>query len=266
MHHSKITKQRTQNRLITVCFIFLFTLGPSLILLSILGCISFRQAGSVMTGTAAIVGVYIAYNRLSAYHQQRYIESINVERRQWLNTLRDSMDAYLNIATHLYINNEMVHSREEAQLENDLEKQVNYIKLLLNPLETINITLIHLMENAPTEKKMNKDPLVYSNDIVSEGSWINAIELCMQLILKAEWKIIKEETRYGQELKSKAKDCITQCTAKDIFSVEDEHIISLFIRDGSYNNHHLLEEQKLLRMKNFINNLSKINYPCECKK
>lgn len=215
-----------------------------------------RGAGAIITALVAAVAAYIAYDRLEAYHSQRYIESINTERREWLNTLRVTCKEYYSLAETLYDNPNSMSSLKQRKLEGQLSEKIIYLKLLTNPKEE-HIKVLHKLMEEPPVNRMNENNVENNVNCGSDfdkqkkrivKKWLKHIESTMQIILKTEWSIIKEETNRGRELegiekKSKLIEAISN-TKEGLGGVEDLHPYLLAYSNCSCskncncNNHH----------------------------
>ncbi|MBM7696916.1 hypothetical protein JOD44_002056 [Salimicrobium jeotgali] len=169
-----------------------------------------RGAGALITGLVAAIATYIAFDRLDAYHSQRYIESINTERREWLNNLRITCKDYYFLAENLYTNSNVMPSCEKRKIENQLHEKIIYLKLLTNPKEE-HVKVLHKLTKEIYDNVKNKNKAEKENNCNNSSgddnikTLFNQLETTMQIILKTEWSIIKQETKKGEELNDEEK-------------------------------------------------------------
>ncbi|RKD71376.1 hypothetical protein ATL39_2772 [Sinobaca qinghaiensis] len=167
-----------------------------------------NEAGAIMTPIIAALIAYIAYDRLNALHSQRYIESINLERREWLNRLRTTCKEYYVLAENLYNNPNLILPSKKKEMENQLNEKRIYLKLLTNPKEEHVKALHNIMEKISVNN-INKSNNCCCNNCKKSSNveeFLKQLESTIQIILKTEWSIIKEETRKGRELENIEKE------------------------------------------------------------
>nr|WP_106784337.1 hypothetical protein [Lysinibacillus timonensis] len=145
--------------------------------------------------------VSIKLGKLSEQSQgkQRLIETVSAQRVEWINKVREyfsQLSKVLHIIAVKRSNNE-----EISDIQFDLIYLVNHIELFLNPTEIITNKFIEI-----------KDEI--SNYLLNDKgcfSWNRYRELMLdlhyleQVILKSEWKRLKEETIQGSEVKDMEK-------------------------------------------------------------
>ncbi|PAF34223.1 hypothetical protein CHH69_16975 [Terribacillus saccharophilus] len=163
-------------------------------------------ATSVSAATAAITAAVItskaarktSRDTISNLEQRRYIDAISIQRIDWINKLRDHFIAFNSAVQEINtLNIDTYHDNYLKALH-----EMNYIALLLNTTEVESKTLLGLMHNMTRELDERLDNVhslkEYKQKI--DGFALRITE-SQQIILKSEWKRVKEETRIGRELK-----------------------------------------------------------------
>ncbi|MCP1180520.1 MULTISPECIES: hypothetical protein [Bacillus] len=142
---------------------------------------------------------------LKALEQRRYIDAISTERVKWINTVRDAFSSYLK-HTNIQANefHKLLESGTDVLMIDEIRERAfeityisNRIYLLLNPVEPIFKKIIEKHE------KINK--VLVANDwemfdIKRIGEWGTDLNYLYQVVLKAEWKRVKEENQLGTEI------------------------------------------------------------------
>ncbi|MED1093943.1 hypothetical protein [Bacillus paramycoides] len=166
---------------------------------------------------------------LKALEQKRYIDAISAERVKWINDMRDRFSEYLKLA-HIQMNDldklkfdilakgETHPEVKKSALElRDRYFEIvyvsNYIFLLLNPKEPVTEKLIGLHEEITTAlniKNINAFKYGDCEQVVKDSSYFH------QVILKAEWKRVKEENKKGEEIDDAATNDIYITIAKKL--------------------------------------------------
>lgn len=167
---------------------------------------------------------------LKALEQRRYIDAISVERIKWINEMREKSSEFLKV-THLQSNDflrwrnaDIKEIKQDMLMERSAEiaSLCNQINLLLNPTDFISKELIVLQ---------NEVSVLLSNSKLSEFDFeklkekIIDIGYLYQVIIRTEWKRIKEENKDGTELSEERMNKLYFNTAKKI---DDEHFNKLF--------------------------------------
>lgn len=154
-----------------------------------------RAAGVFVTLLTAVA----AYKQLSLLNKKRYINAINQERIQWINDLRKTFNNYLS-------NLREIHSDKYTtrEVQKKIDENASYIYLLTNPKEEHVKRLYELIDTFSKANSINKlnylnNDKKYGYNFLGINKRIEATEIIMQIILKTEWKIIKEETKKGKE-------------------------------------------------------------------
>ncbi|WP_227494786.1 hypothetical protein [Bacillus mycoides] len=157
---------------------------------------------------------------LKALEQRRYIDAISNERVKWINTMRDKFSEYLKLV-HAQMNDfyklqiqvtgrtnkdELIENVNELRERSfEITYVNNYIGLLLNPKEPFTEKLIGLQEEITKALFLsNVEGFKYEHleQLVKDLSYF------YQVILKAEWKRVKEENKKGEEIDDDAMNNI----------------------------------------------------------
>ncbi|PGM03797.1 MULTISPECIES: hypothetical protein [Bacillus cereus group] len=166
---------------------------------------------------------------LKSLEQKRYIDAISTERIKWINTMRDAFSEYLKL-THIQMNdfhkwkNEGKESIKESELR-ERSFEINYLNnqiyLLSNNTEPIIQKLIEL-QGEVTNTLCRNDVVKFDDVKITE--WANDIGYLQQVILKAEWRRVKEENKLGEEITDEKMNEIFMSTAKHIDPVRFDHL------------------------------------------
>ncbi|MCY7771228.1 hypothetical protein MOB66_07055 [Bacillus haynesii] len=157
---------------------------------------------SIISAIIALLGTGVsAYFSWKSTNRKTLIDTISAQRIEWVNQLRDKFVEFNKLANdQSYImfklrkETPMVESELIEKVHN-LKAAINHIDLLLNPNEFYAKKLTNRLKDVvgiifDEEEFRRKD----FRDCVKD------IGLIQQVILKAEWKRIKEETKRGREL------------------------------------------------------------------
>ena len=143
---------------------------------------------------------------LKALEQRRYIDAISAERIKWINTMRDRFSEYIKLV-HMQMNDfSEWKSQGDADIdESELRKRFfdityinNQINLLLNQTEPIVKKIVEIQSTLTIELGSPKDISKYNYQKHQEMT--NDLSYLYQIVLKAEWKRVKEENKNGAEL------------------------------------------------------------------
>lgn len=167
------------------------------------------------------VTIIIGLLNLDASKSNRFISSINAERLKWINNVREVFSQF-NKNCHIYANavidarydnGEGVTKEEAKKAEHTFQEILYYldlIKLYTNPIEKLSAKLhlaIDYMVNEILEQDFDADEY---KEIKQD------IHYYQQVILKAEWKRMKEEAKSGMEISKKEMNEIFIATASEI--------------------------------------------------
>lgn len=166
---------------------------------------------------------------LKALEQKRYIDAISAERVKWINTVRDAFSEYnkyayiqMNLLTDKQI---LLGSKHKPQLM-ELIYWHNHLELFLNPVEPITEKFREIKEK--TTKALHTETPIQHFDYDDVGSWLVDLHFLQQVILKSEWKRVKEENKLGEEITDERMNEIFKKTAEKI---DKERYDSIFNDD-----------------------------------
>ncbi|MDZ4610963.1 hypothetical protein ORM66_00485 [Bacillus cereus] len=170
---------------------------------------------------------------LKALEQRRYIDAISIERVKWINNLRDNFSDFLKnvnlqLGDILKLINEKQKNNEDFKLESDKQKvdkdkmrerlgEIMYVGnhnfLLLNPTEPIckKIRKLQLQIFESLEKFNGSE---FDDEKVRK--LVDELSFCYQVVLKAEWKRVKEENKEGKEINQKTLNGIYKEASKKL--------------------------------------------------
>ncbi|EJS54402.1 hypothetical protein IC9_01735 [Bacillus toyonensis] len=170
---------------------------------------------------------------LKALEQRRYIDAISIERVKWINNLRDNFSDFLKnvnlqLGDILKLISEKQKNNEDVKLESDKQKvdkdkmrerlgEIMYVGnhnfLLLNPTEPIckKIRKLQLQIFESLEKFNGSE---FDNEKVRK--LVDELSFCYQVVLKAEWKRVKEENKEGKEINQETLNGIYKEASKKL--------------------------------------------------
>jgi hypothetical protein len=186
----------------------------------------------VITLIGIAVTIIIGLLNLDASKSNRFISSINAERLKWINNVREVFSQFnkncymyakaVREAQSQYDNGEEIKEEDVKKAEQTFQEIFYYldlIKLYTNPTEILSAKLhlaIDYMVNEILEKDFDTDEYKQIKE---------DIHYYQQVILKAEWKRMKEEAKLGRELEEKEINKIFISTSSDID--EERYVKSL---------------------------------------
>lgn len=138
-----------------------------------------------------IIGIFNLKNSKG----DRYIDSINAERVKWINKIRELFSEYDKIAFLMGENITCGRHSENKELSKELVYLNNHIELFLNPTEVITREVIKLQDNISRSVKSGN---INSQQLEEQ---LYNLHYLQQVILKSEWKRIKNETKKGKEIR-----------------------------------------------------------------
>jgi hypothetical protein len=127
--------------------------------------------------------------------KQRLIETISTQRVEWINKIREYFSQFSKVTYKMALvrsNGKEV----ESELQHELYYLVNHIELFLNPTEIITKKFIEKKD--VVARYLLRDNVPFSWETYSSG--MHDLHYIEQVILKAEWKRLKEETKSGNEV------------------------------------------------------------------
>lgn len=171
--------------------------------------ITIYKSSKIQT-SAMKINEQLANSQMKTQDKQRIVGNIGAQRIEWVNKTRDVFIGYnanLNklrfINSILNDNNISRYHDEIKKLSFELSKSKDSVELLLNPNEPYTKFLIVSME------ELNK--IVIGNRKFKDDRYKklnNYIIFAQNVILKAEWKRVKDETERGQFLNDKEMETI----------------------------------------------------------
>ncbi|MFE9078425.1 hypothetical protein [Bacillus mobilis] len=179
-------------------------------LISLLGVLASAYISSKSAAHASKVAEDLGKQNLEALKQKRYIDAISTERVKWINEMREKSSEFLKV-THLQ-SNDVLKFKEDIKNKVDISKIkqdvliersseivsiCNQINLLLNPTDNISHYLIMLQNDVADDLRISK---VLEFNVNQLEVKILDIGYLYQVIIRSEWKRIKEENELGAEL------------------------------------------------------------------
>lgn len=181
----------------------------------------FYVVTAVATIIAAVLNVRINRKNIEIAKEERFIDTITTERVKWLNTLRDVFSEYLKLAI-IQMNDfqkwkmEGIGTIDEDGLR-ERSFEMRYISsriyLLLNHTEPINEKLIDCESSITNILGTNNISEFESEQVIL---LIEELEYLQQVVLKSEWRRVKEENRLGTEITDDRMNEIFMSTALKI--------------------------------------------------
>ncbi|WP_139823801.1 hypothetical protein [Thalassobacillus devorans] len=181
-----------------------------------------------------LIGIIISavFGVLSYFSTKKgvFINTVSAERIKWINQLREHFSEYTKMV-YIYANAVDDYNKGEITYEefrknnynDDIVYKTTMIELYLNPTENINLALMDLHIKMLQELREEFRELSYD----TYYDFQEDIEFLHQVILKAEWRRFKLESKKGKEISNKRM--------KEIFKEVGEEI-----NKSKYNN--LLED------------------------
>lgn len=141
--------------------------------------------------------------QVQSLDKQRIVENVGTQRIVWINTVRDKFVQFNAIAQDLHFmsfrisENYTVENAEEKLVSYSFElaKIINSIELFLNPNEPYTKFLIHSMSDMRSKASDVSVTYTVFNDQRERTVF------AQNVILKAEWRRVKDETDKGRFLK-----------------------------------------------------------------
>ncbi|PFZ72478.1 hypothetical protein COL72_11715 [Bacillus toyonensis] len=173
---------------------------------------------------------------LKALEQRRYIDAISTERIKWINNMRDKSSEFIKLA-HLQIEGlnywkVMGYEQLDEEAEEDKKKlkeiakkelrerffEITHmdiqINLLLNPKETISGKMMQLQHDI--RAKLNSTNNINGFNFTESANLLTDLIYLQQVVLKSEWKRVKEENKIGEEINDDAMKNIYIGVAKEL--------------------------------------------------
>lgn len=168
---------------------------------------------------------YLVINKKNneVLEKRRFIDTISVQRIEWINSVRES---FANFNKHVFLYSHVLNRKkfnptlEFTRDDNfgfaEATYYLNLIELYLNPNEECNIKLIKLQKEAVQNLKDGSiSPAKFNINCFEK--FTEEIHHQQQIILKAEWWRIKEETETGKQ--------VDDVKMKEIFKETENRIL-----------------------------------------
>ncbi|MCY8186540.1 hypothetical protein MOC46_02390 [Bacillus spizizenii] len=189
----------------------------SLIASVIVGVISYRASRS-----AEKTSHEIGKQNVQALDKNRYIEIISKERAQWIETVRGIFNEF-NTATYMlatelkYLkkNPEEIDQKLKYLDELSVELEHNWAKtyLYINPTEIVPLKMAEI-KSAICDHLFIEPSLIPDFDIKIMLDYHPQLIYLQNVILKSEWKRLKQEVQVGRELTDEETNKITKEVAE----------------------------------------------------
>lgn len=150
--------------------------------------------------------------------KQRIVETIGVQRVTWINNIRQHFVNYnsnvqkfhFNYMRMSFPNEEITILRDKTiELSEDLMKTTYNTELFLNGDEVYSNAVISIMKNLRSDILNTNMAIEQFNDTLSK------LIFAQNIILKAEWKRVKEETLTGEFLiEERVKEIFVEVATK----------------------------------------------------
>ncbi|MDA1531679.1 hypothetical protein [Bacillus cereus group sp. TH260-2LC] len=206
----------------------------------VVGIISF--SGVILTAFITVWNVNktnkiakdLGEKNLNALEQRRYIDA---ERVKWINEFREKSSEFLKVAnlqaTDLLKFKDAIENKvdisginQDAQIErsSEIDGVCNQINLLLNPNDIFSYYLV-VLQNEVADDLRNNNILKFNFEQVKVK--VEDIGYLYHVIIRSEWKRIKEENKNGAELSEEKMHEIYNEIAKKL----DEKAYRKFIKE-----------------------------------
>ncbi|MCQ6355607.1 hypothetical protein [Bacillus cereus] len=157
---------------------------------------------------------------LKSAEQNRYIDAISQERVKWINTMRDKFSEYVKIA-HIQMNDMSKWKRGKGDVGEGLMRERfheltyigNNIYFLLNPTEPVSKE-IRKLQRTINLALLRGNISTFDSKQVRELA--RDLGFLFQVVLKSEWKRVKEENKKGEEIDDEEMKKIYNEVAKKI--------------------------------------------------
>ncbi|EJS68539.1 hypothetical protein [Bacillus wiedmannii] len=157
---------------------------------------------------------------LKSAEQNRYIDAISQERVKWINTMRDKFSEYVKVA-HIQMNDMSKWKRGKGDVGEGIMRERfheltyigNNIYFLLNPTEIVSKEIRKLQRTINRQLRRGNISNFDSN-LVRESA--RDLGYLFQVVLKSEWKRVKEENKKGEEIDDEEMEQIYKKVAQKI--------------------------------------------------
>jgi hypothetical protein len=171
------------------------------------------------TTTITIIGfiitITLGISNLVLGKSNRFIGTVNNERVKWINKIRELFSEFNQKAYILgrKIDQDLFKELDESELMSTIVHLNNNIQLYLNPTEVLTKKLIRIQEEIV--RLFLQSEINGFNYSAIEGRLLD-LHFIQQVILKSEWKRIKQENLEGEEVSDYQMNEIFIRTAKNI--------------------------------------------------
>ncbi|MDA2452012.1 hypothetical protein PDN63_26910 [Bacillus cereus] len=182
---------------------------------------------------------------LESLEQKRYIDAISAERVKWINIMRDRFSEFIKL-THLQMEGfnywkamgfeklDENSEKDEIELKEYVSKELRerfyeityvdvQITLLLNPKETISNKMMQLQHEIKSE--LNSTHYISEFNFNEQADLLAELIYLQQVVLKSEWKRVKEENKIGEEIDDDTMNSIYRSVAKKL----DEELYNKYL-------------------------------------
>ncbi|AZJ20708.1 hypothetical protein CT694_13890 [Bacillus wiedmannii bv. thuringiensis] len=157
---------------------------------------------------------------LKSAEQNRYIDAISQERVKWINTMRDKFSEYVKIS-NVQMNDMSKLKHGKGDVDDSLMREryheltyiSNNIYFLLNPTEPVSKEIRKLQRTINSQLRRGKIS-EFDSDQMRELA--QDLGYLFQVVLKSEWKRVKEENKKGEEIDDEKMEQIYKKVAQKI--------------------------------------------------
>lgn len=141
----------------------------------------------------------VSKENIISLEKRRYLDSVSAERIKWVNNIRECF-ANFNKAVIFYAR-EIEHQQINLNKFEEISYYANLSELYLNPNEEISKEIVALQNNSiQIFTKVFDNGNTRDFFIMEVEENIERLREKQQLVLKAEWRRIKEEIITGEEM------------------------------------------------------------------
>ncbi len=199
--------------------------GTAIIALS--GTIITSVNSSKIAKKTSLISKEIGEKNVQSLEKRRLIDTISSQRIEWINSIRREFVEF-NKLSHTYSMRHYVARRvlndnqnlDFGELYQDMVAAKNHIELLLNPQEIfstkLTIELNKIMDSLHVQEFVMKTYVYHKENAA----------FIQQVILKAEWKRIKEETARGEQISKEEMNEFFEEISKEIDSKKYNNLFS----------------------------------------
>lgn len=168
----------------------------------------FTLIGAIIAAVVALVSsIVTTYFTSMTQNKQRIIGAITTQRIEWINSVRGVFTEFLSIIHILVAKEPIFKSKAELLRSSDWEQYIilkSKLFLYLNPREDVYKNIEKLEYSIRTYFTNDREQQSMKNLYTD----LKFLEQEFQIVLKSEWKVVKQETRKGRELTYMEKEKI----------------------------------------------------------